>query len=645
VVEKIFGQEEALGKVLRFGDDNDYKVTGIIADVPDNSHITFDLLISCVTIQAGQENDPFSSWANNWVPVYVLLGPNQTVPAVNEKIRFSLKKYQGEQSQNELILRPLSRIHLHATVAQEFAVVGSVKNIYIFSAIALFVLVIAGINFMNLTTARSADRAREVGLRKVSGAQRASLIRQFLGESIFTAVVAMLAAVVLMKLFLQEFNNIVNRELSLSLTQDWAFFLGLLGITLLVGILSGIYPAFFLSAFQPVSVLKGNLSSGSRNVLLRKALVVFQFFISVILISGTIVILQQVNFLLNKDLGYNTDQILTFPSGSQERSSYRVFREQIIRNPHVLNVATSDYMVHSSTNWTRVSWEGAEENQWIKMNVNYIDEDLIETYGMNIVKGRGFSREFGAEKGHVVILNEAAVREIGWEDPVGRNIRYFGDYKLGNLGSVEVVGVAEDFHFLSLHNPVTPMMLRLYPEAVSGWNVSVKISGQKIPQTIAFIEDTYKRLFPEDIFNYRFLDADFERMYQEERKSGRVILYLALLAIFIACLGLFGLASFATKQRTKEIGIRKVVGASVGNITWLLNSQFLKLTLWGCLLAWPLAYYIMHSWLQNFLYRTPLQIWVFGFAGLAAVFVALLTVSIQSIRAATANPSDSLRAE
>ncbi len=228
---------------------------------------------------------------------------------------------------------------------------------------------------------------------------------------------------------------------------------------------------------------------------------------------------------------------------------------------------------------------------------------------------------------------------------MGRNIRYYGDYKLTGLGDVEVVGVAEDFHFLSLHNPVTPMMLRLYPEDVSGWNVSVKISGQEIPATIAFIENKYIEFFPEEIFAYRFLDEDFERMYQEERKSGKVILYLAVLAIFIACLGLFGLASFATKQRTKEIGIRKVVGASVGSITWLLSSQFLKLTLLGCLLAWPLAYFIMHSWLQNFLYRTPLQIWVFGLAGLFAIFVALLTVSIQSIRAATANPSDSLRME
>ncbi len=645
VAEKVFGQDEALGEVVRLDDGNDYLVTGIMADVPDNSHITFDLLLSAVTISAGAETDPFSLWGDNWVPVYVLLGPQQSVSSVNEKIRFILKKYQGEQSENELYLRPLSRIHLHAAVSHEFALVGSVKNIYIFSAIALFVLVIAGINFMNLTTARSADRAREVGLRKVSGAQRSSLVRQFLGESIFTALVAMLAAVVLMKIFLPEFNSIVNRELSLSFTQDWVFFAGLLGVALLVGLLSGIYPAFFLSSFQPVNVLKGKYSSGSRNVLLRKALVVFQLFISVVLISGTIIILQQVNYLLHKDLGYNTDQMLTFPSGSLEESEYRVFRNQIIQNPNVIRVATSDYMVHSSSNWTRVSWEGAEDGQWIKMNVNYIDEDLLETYGMNIVKGRGFSREFGADKGNVVILNEAAVKEIGWENPVGRNIRYGRDYKLGGLGLVEVVGVVEDFHFLSLHNPVTPMMLRLYPEDVSGWNVSVKISSQDIPATNAFIKDQFTEFFPDSVFAYRFLDEDFERMYQEERKSGKVIFYLAVLAIFIACLGLFGLASFATKQRTKEIGIRKVMGASVNSITWLLNSQFLKLTLWGCVLAWPLSYYIMNKWLQNFLYRVPIQIWVFGLAGFAAVCVALMTVSFQSIRAAAASPSESLRNE
>jgi putative ABC transport system permease protein len=646
VAEKIFGEQVPLGKTVRFlNSDQDYKVTGVIQDVPHNSHFTFDLLISSVSISAGRERDPFESWHDNWVPLYVLLHPEQPWQKASEKIQFALKKYQGEQSLHELYLRPLSRVHLYADVRHEFGLIGSIKNIYIFSAIAIFVLIIAGINFMNLTTARAADRAREVGLRKVSGAQRTSLVKQFLGESVFMAFMALLLAIVLMKVLLPEFNRIVSRDLFLSFLENWPFVLGILLVTLLTGLLSGIYPAFVLSSFKPANVLKGSFSSGSRNVFLRKSLVVLQFFISVTLISGTIIILQQVNYLLNRDLGYNTEQILIIHGGSPDVGTYRVFKNQISQNPNVINVASADYMMHSSNNWTRIAWEGAAEGEWIKINVNYIDEDLIETYGMTMVKGRAFSREYGADRGNVVILNEAAVREIGWEEPIGKNIRFYGDYKLTNVGPVEVVGVVKDYNFLSLHNPITPLMLRLFPEDMTGWNVSVKMSGQDIPKTIAFIENAFKGLFPEAVFSYRFLDEDFGRMYSEEREFGKVILYLTLLAIFIACLGLFGLASFATKQRTKEIGIRKVIGATVAHIMWLLNSEFLKLTVLGCVLAWPVAYFVMGKWLQNFPYRVSMQWWVFLLSGLAACIVALLSVSYQSIKSATANPVDSLRYE
>jgi len=646
VAKKIFGEQDPLGKTIRFfDDDQDHKVTGVIQDVPQNSHFTFDLLISSVSITASSDRDPFEAWHDNWVPLYVLLHPEQPWQKASEKIQFALKKYQGEQSRHELYLRPLSRIHLYANVKHEFGLIGSIKNIYIFSAIAIFVLIIAGINFMNLTTARSAERAREVGLRKVSGAQRTSLVLQFLGESIFMAFMAMLFAVMLMNMLLPEFNRIVNRDLFLSFLENWPFALGLLFITILTGLLSGIYPAFVLSSFKPANVLKGSFSSGSKNVFLRKALVVLQFFISVTLISGSMIILQQVNYLLHKDLGYNAEQILTLHAGSTDLGTYRVFKNQILQNPNVIRVATADYMMHSSTNWTRISWEGATEGEWMKINVNYVDEDLLETYGMTVVKGRAFSREYGSDQGNVVILNEAAVREIGWEEPVGKNIRYWGDYKLTNIGPTKVVGVVKDYHFLSLHNPVTPLMLRLFPEDVTGWNVSVKMSGQDIPKTIAFIENKFTELFPEAVFDYRFLDEDFNRMYSEEREFGKVILYLTLLAIFIACLGLFGLASFATKQRTKEIGIRKVIGATIAHIMWLLNSEFLKLAVLGCFLAWPVAYFVMGKWLQNFPYRVSIQWWVFVLSSLAACVVALLTISYQSIKSATANPVDSLRYE
>jgi len=462
---------------------------------------------------------------------------------------------------------------------------------------------------------------------------------------VYTACVALVLASGLIAAFLPEFNRIVNRELRLSPLQDWPFYLGVLALTLLVGLLAGIYPAFVLSSFQPASALKGRQSPYSRSVLLRKALVVFQFFVSVSLISGTIIVLQQVHYLLNKDLGYDSEQILTFPIFIEDAGQYRAFRSEVLQDPNVVNVAAHDYMPHSSSNWTRVSWEGAERGEWMKMNVNYVDQDLMDAYGMTIVAGRGFSREFGADQGHVVILNETAVKQIGWEEPIGKHIRYWGDYKHTQIGDTEVVGVVKDFHFLSLHNPVTPLMLRLYPEGSPSWAVSVKVREQNLPATIAGIEGRFQRFFPEEVFSYRFLDEDFNRMYMEERKSGRVIFYLAALAIGIACLGLFGLASFATKKRTKEIGIRKVVGASASHITWLLNTDFLKLTLIGCVLACPVAYYGMSRWLQNFLFRIDIQLWVFAAASLAALGIALLTVSFQSLRAALANPIDSLRYE
>ncbi|MFA9455074.1 MAG: ABC transporter permease, partial [Candidatus Aminicenantaceae bacterium] len=492
LAQKIFGQEEPVGQTIRFDDDNDYQVHGVIADVPDNSHITFQLLISAVTISAGQDNDPFASWGDNWVPLYALLQPDVSWEQTSEKIQFALKTYQGEESKNELYLRPLSRIHLHAQVMHEIGLVGSIKNIYIFTAVALFVLIIAGINFMNLTTARSADRAREVGLRKVSGAQRTSLIRQFLGESVYTAFFSLIIAFVLIAIFLPEFNRIVNRELHLSLQQDWPFFLGVLALTLLVGVLAGIYPAFVLSSFQPASVLKGRQSTYSRSALLRKALVVFQFFVSVTLISGTIIVLQQVHFLLHKDLGYDSEQVLTFPIFIEETGTFRSFRSEVLKDSNVVNVAAHDYMPHSSSNWTRVSWEGAAEGEWMKMNVNYVDQELLDTYGMTIVAGRGFSREFGADQGHVVVLNEAAVKHIGWEEPVGKNIRYWGDYKHTQIGNTAVVGVVKDFHFLSLHNPVTPLMLRLYPADSPSWSISIKVREQDLPATIAGIEARFQ---------------------------------------------------------------------------------------------------------------------------------------------------------
>lgn len=641
---RVFGFEEALGQVIRVNNSNDFKVTGVIADVPKNSHLRFNGLISVSSYPAMYGKDVFTRWFDNWVPLYVKLNPWKSFEETNEKIRYFLKKYQGERSRNELYLRPLEKIHLYADVNFEFAVIGSINSLIIFAAVSIFVLLIGCINFMNLETARAADRAREVGLRKVVGAQRASLVKQFLGESFLTVTLAMGLAVFLALVLLPEFNQIVNRQLSLNLLDNWLLTIGLVILVVIIGILSGFYPAFVLSSFRPVQVLRGKISSGARNTLLRKILVVFQFSVSIGLIIGTAIILQQNNYLLKRDLGYESEQMLVIPAGGPSQN-VETLRTKLLENSNIQRAAMHDYMPHSSTNWCYISWEGAGPKEYMKINVNYIDEYYIPAYEMTILEGRNFTSSMREWEENAVILNESAAKKIGWNNPIGKRLRYNVDYRSREWGGATVVGIIKDYHFLSLHHTIGPIMLRLLPRESSGGRLSLKISAKNIPAILAFIEEEYENIFPDRLFEYGFLDEDFEQMYLEERKAGRVISYLAVIAIFIACLGLFGLSSYTTKQRTKEIGIRRVFGASVSSISLHLTKDFVILVVLANLFAWPAAYYVMQGWLNNFPYRVGISWLVFITAGVAAMVIALATVGFQSIRAARTNPADSLRCE
>ncbi len=641
---KMFPDGNPVGRVIKMGTATDVKITGVIEDVPINSHLQFDTLLSVSTMTAGGRTETFTRWGDNWVPVYVMLRPQASRTAIDDKIRFLLKKYQGDQSRNELYLRPVDEIHLRADVSHEFGISGSIKNVTIFGAVSILVLILACINFMNLATARSMDRAREVGLRKTVGAPRSSLVKQFFGESAITVVFAFLLALGLARLLLSLFNALVNRTLTLNIIQDWPFGVFLIGVMIFVSLAAGIYPALVLSSFRPSQVLRGKLSSGARNTGLRKILVVFQFSISIALIIGTIVILQQNNFLLNKDLGYSSDQVLYSYLGG-EASTVRAFRQEVRRAPDVIDVGFSDYLPHSSTNWCYVSWEGAGPEDYMKMNVNYIDENFLQTYGMTVLQGRDFTEEMRSRTDNVVILNETAVRRIGWTEPIGKRILYNIDYKSRSVGGATVVGVVKDYHFLSLHNTISPIMMRLLPQDDSGGTASIKISTKNVARSIAAVEDAYKRLFPERTFDYRFLDDDFERMYLEEKKAGRIVFVLALIAVFIGCLGLVGLSSYMTKQRIREIGIRKIMGASILNISWLTSWEFVKLVVLANLVAWPTAYFGVLKWLQNFPYRISVGVTVFLVSGCLAVVVALVTVGFQTVKAACVNPADSLRYE
>ncbi len=640
---KMFRDADPIGQIVR-RDGQDVKITGVVRDVPANSHLQFDTLLSIATVTAQNGPETFNRWWDNWVPLYAMLRPGSPVAGVNEKIRPLLKKYQGEQSRNELYLRPLTRIHLYANVSHELGITGSVKNLIIFGAVSILVLILACVNFMNLSSARAVDRAREVALRKTVGAPRSSLVKQFFGESTVTVVFAMLLALILARILVPRFNLIVNRQLTLSLVQDAGFAAILAGVLIFVSLASGLYPALVLSAFSPIQVLRGSGPSGARRSGLRKVLVVFQFAISIALIIGAVVILQQNRFLLNKDLGYSPDQTLYLGEGLPG-AKVGAFRQEILRNPHVIDMASSDYLPHSSTNWCYVTWEGAGPEEYMKINVNYVDEHFLRTYGMTIVEGRDFTEDMRGGSENVVILNETAARKMGWKEPVGRRLRYNVDYRSRSVGGALVVGVVKDFHFLSLHHTVGPIMLRLIPQGQGGNAVSVKVSVDNIAESLASIEKTFKSFFPGQVFSYRFLDKDFRQMYLEERKAGRIVTGLALMAVFIACLGLFGLSSYMTKSRVREIGIRRVMGASSADISWLLSWQFVRLVVLANILAWPAAYFAVESWLRNFPYRIKPQGPVFIAAGCLAVVVAVATVAFQALRAAHTNPAVSLRTE
>jgi putative ABC transport system permease protein len=418
----------------------------------------------------------------------------------------------------------------------------------------------------------------------------------------------------------------------------------LAGLLAAVSLVSGLYPAVVLSSFLPNRVLRGEKSPRSGRALFRRALVVLQFSISIALVIGAVVIVQQNRFLLGKDLGYSSEQVLYFGSPGSA-SSVRAFRQELLKNPGILGVGLSDYLPHSSTNWCYVTWEGAGPEDYMKMNVNYVDESFVRTYGMTIVDGRDFSESMRNGPDNAVILNETAARKIGWTEPVGRRLRYNVDYRSRNVGGATVVGVVKDFHFLSLHYPVGPIMLRLIPGEQGGQICSVRVAPDDIAASLATIKSAYRNSFPDATFNFRFLDEDFQQMYLEERKAGRVVASLALMAILIACLGIFGLSSYMTKQRVREVGIRKVMGASSLHVSWLLSWAFIRLVLLANVLAWPAAYWAVESWLRNFPYRIQPQGLVFVVSGCLAALIALATVGFQSLRAARANPAVSLRTE
>jgi putative ABC transport system permease protein len=640
---KYFGNHTSyIGKTLEDVNGDVYNVTAVIKDVPKNSHIIFNALISRSSLPA--------DFANNWGGFgfysYVLLKPNVNVAAFEKKLAPIYGKYLAPifaqfNIKMRFGLQPITSIHLHSDTTNEPEELGSMSYIYIFSAVAFFMLLIACINYMNLTTARSARRAKEIGIRKVTGSSKIQLVWQFLVESTLTALFALLLSIGFIALFLPTFNTLSGKFISFSTLFQPGTLLILLAIILFVGIVGGSYPAFYLSKFNPVNVLKGNLSKGSSNVTLRRALVVVQFSISMIMLICTWVVYRQLEYLRSKDLGFNKDQVLTVSANSNKdlSSNIRSFKNEVRNNPHVLSVSTAQGVPGRGIPFNLFSIQ--TKNGYTDKGVDVyfgVDEDFFKTLGIKIVKGRNFSGLPDTLRS--IIVNENMAKEYGWGDnPIGKRVRFSGDTSNFYL---EVVGEVHDFNQKSLYNPIAPLMFLYRP--VNNI-IEIKLKPENITDGITSLETSWKKYFPDLPFEYTFLDQDFNSQYVADQKRGKIFTAFSILTILITCLGLLGLIAFTTEQRQKEISIRKVMGANISQLVPLVTRNFIALVGLSCFIAFPVAWYFMNNWLKIFPYNTGLSITPFILSAIAVLLITLLTVIFHTLRAAVANPVKALRTE
>jgi putative ABC transport system permease protein len=632
--EKLFSSEDPIGKAVSFewwGTWHEFRVTAVLEDLPPNSDFQFDLLLpfSFVTLSGMSIVD----WDVYGYETYVQLQPGADPDIVTGKISGVMRRNVPD-SPLDLKLYPLARLHLYDPRGG-----GPIVYVYIFSCIAAFIVGIACINFINLTTARSTKRAREVGLRKVVGAKRAQLIRQFLGESFLLTFIALAAALLLTWLLLPAVNYLLDREMVFRLGGGTALLLS--GLAVATGLASGIYPAFVLSSFPPSQVLKGPLVAGAKAPSFRKVLVVIQFSISIFLLICTSVMFKQLDYMRHKDMGLNTDQVINMELRGGLRSNFRAIKNRLLQNPDILAVSATNGSYFKRFGTDKVTWEGKDPNERLFVSIHAVDYDYQKIFDLEMSEGRYFSREFPSDEEEAFLINETAAKAMGMESPLGQRIHCPLPFDGDRDGLI--VGVVKDFHFRSLHEEIKPLVLAIAP----GWftDMYIRMQTKDLAATVGITEGVLKEMAPDFPLEYTFLDEDLDRLYKKDSRIGALVRYGTMLAVVIACLGLLGLASFTAEQRTKEIGIRKVLGSSVGAIFLLLSRQFSLWILLANLFAWPLAYLALSKWLEGFAYRTRLGIEFFLAAGMATLVVALITVSYQSLKAALANPVDSLRNE
>jgi putative ABC transport system permease protein len=657
IARKYFGNEEPMNKMIRINNQFDLKVTGVFRSFPSTAHIHPEIMVSFNTLKDsavyGARNLE-TNFGNNSFFTYLLLPKNY--PAKNIEAQFPAfldrdVHFQGApagfkpSTRTQLALQKLTDIHLRSHLDFEAEENGDIARVYIFSIIALVILLIACINYMNLSTARSTLRAKEIGIRKVAGAGKGELIAQFLSESVLVTWIAMLFAILITAMILPALNKLSGLDLSANQLFEWKWILPILLVPFVVGIISGIYPALFMSSFQPVKTLKGLFKVGGKSISFRKVLVVSQFGISIVLIITTAIVFQQLRYMQQAKLGYSKDHVLVLPYYFTENSRYESFRNELLSNASIREIGRSSRIPTGRLLDSQgASAESGDSLRPITVELKYlaVDDDFIPAYDIQMAAGRNFSRKFTTDTTGFV-LNEAAVNILGWKSPeeaVGKNFRY------GNVKG-KIIGVTKDFHFESMHQRIAPIVMSLpKPEQANFFNqISVKIDGKNINAGIGLIEKKWRAYLPEMPYEFNFLDDNFNKLYLSEQRQGNLFTIFACIAIFIACLGLLGLSAFAITQRIKEIGIRKVLGAGTGTIVVLLSKDFLKLVLIASVIAFPIAWYAMHQWLSDYAYRIDISWWIFIVAGIIAAAIALLTVGLQAIKAAIANPVKNLRTE
>lgn len=645
--KKYFGSENPLGKTLKFSDGHTYSITGVMKDIPSNSHFEADIFCSYET-WIDFYPDLVKSWGDMDQTTYILTRPGVDYKALEKKFEPYIYDVFGSKikkvgAEFRLGVQPLGDIHLYSDFENDDAKTGNIMYVYLFSGIAIFILLIACINFVNLSTARYSNRALEVGLRKTLGASRSSLVKQFLGETILLTFISVMSGLLIALLLLPFLESIAGQTINYFSIMQPLYFIGLIISIPVIGILAGIYPAIFLSSFMPIKTLKGHLKRGASSSVFRRVLVIVQFSISIALIIWTINIYQQLQFIRNKNLGFNKNQILTLPyPNNTEMNS---LRQELLSVPGVINAGVSSEVPGVGIDMRNFRPEGWAADEGVLMQQLNIEPNFLTTLDIEIIKGRNFSNEFQTDRSEAIIINETVAKQLGWKDPIGKSLYISGRGSDGKPADFQkiVIGVVKDFHTASLHNKIDPLVI--FNNQYGARVISLKLTAGRISETVTALRNKWESMFPDRPFNYSFLDETFDNQYRSEERMNKIFTSFSFIAIMISCLGLFGLASYMTEKRTKEVGIRKVLGATVPGILFLLSKEFTIWVLVANIISWPAAYYLMNNWLQTFAYHVDLTVWIFLFSGLIALLIAWLTVSYQSIKIARTNPANSIRYE